>query len=431
MAIINASYALTERVKMEGNAFVRSLGAEQFNANLIAADSRLLNRTLSVGGRLQGSYRSTILGRDSVLIVGAEYTRSRVTSRTFEQEEGGAEALEADLADTQNGVGAYAQSTVTILGDWGAPGSGLVLTVAGRWDYLRHAIDDRLGGPSGGVFSYSRFNPRIGVNLYLSERVGFYASYGEGFRAPAFLELTCAGPGAVCPGLQVGVAPDPPLDPVVARTYEIGGYARPLSWLDLDASIYRTDVSDDIFSVAPTGTVGVFFQNVGATRREGVELAVRARWERLLEAFLSYAFTRATFQEQIELATPLSAGTQQVPAGSSFVLVPRHRLNLGLAWHPWPWATVSVGAAYVSSQFLRGDDANTQAPLPAYWVMNAGLSARWRGFEGFVTLHNLLSKTYETFGTFAPDGRLPGAPVVRFLTPAPPVSVLAGLRYAF
>src|SRR5262249_24568432 len=73
----------------------------------------------------------------------------------------------------------------------------------------------------------------------------------------------------------------------------------------------------------------------------------------------------------------------------------------------------------------------TQAPLPAYWVANAGLSAQWRGFEAFVTLNNLLNNKYETFGTFAPDARLPGTPVVPFVTPAPPINVLAGLRYSF
>ena len=431
MGIINASYGVSERLKVDGNAFVRALSTEQFNVNLIAEDTRLLNTTLSVGGRLQASHRSAIFGRDNVLIVGAEYTRSRVTSRTFEEEDGGGEELAADLADTQDAAGAYVQDGLTILRDFMGNGSSLVLTVAGRWDYLRHSIDDRLGGPSGGVFTFSRFNPKVGVNLNLTERVGLYASYGEGFRAPAFLELTCAGPGAVCPGLQVGVAPDPPLDPVVARTYELGAYARPWPWLDVDASIYRTDVDNDIFSVAPTGTVGVFFQNIGSTRRQGVELAVRARWESFLDAYLNYAYTHATFQDNAELASPLAGGAQLVTAGSTIPLIPRHRLNFGLAWRPWRWATVSAGATYVSAQFLRGDDANAQAPLPAYWVVNGSVSARWRGFEGFINLYNVLDNKYETFGTFAPDGRLPGAPVVRFLTPAPPINVLAGLRYSF
>src|SRR6266436_3424703 len=368
MAILNTSYAITERLKLEGNAFARALSVDQFNVNLAGPNTRLLNNTLSTGGRLQASYGGRVFGQDNTLIVGAEYTRSYVTSRTFENGPDGQE-LEANLADTQRSVGAYAQNTFTILKEFAGKGSSL--------------------------------------------------------------ELTCAGPGAVCPGLQAGVAPDPPLKSVVARTYEIGAYTRPLSWLDLDASLFRTDVSDDIFSVSPTGTVGVFFQNVGATRREGVEFGAKARWDKYLAAYLNYAFTRATFQDQVELATPLPPGTERVPAGSRFAMVPKHRLNLGLSWHPWPWATISFGITYVSSQFFRGDEANTQRPLPAYWVMNGGVSSRWRGLEVFASVNNLLNNKYENFGTFAPDARRDGSPVVRFVTPAPPVNVVGGLRYTF
>lgn len=429
LAILNARYAATPQLGVEANAFVRALDAQQFNVSLIAENTRLSTRTLSTGGRLQASHRETILGRDNVLIVGAEYTRSHVTSRTVEE---GAEgpSVAADLADTQDAVGAYIQDTFTLFRDFVGPRSSLILTVAGRWDYLRHRIDDRLGGPSGGDFTFSRFNPRVGVNLNLSERAGFFASYGEGFRAPAFLELTCAGPGAVCPGLQVGVAPDPPLNPVVARTYEVGAYARPRPWLDLDVSVYRTDVSDEIYSVSPTGTLGVFFQNIGDTRREGAEIGARVRTGPI-EAFVNYAYTRATFRGQVELTTPVPPGSETVTAGRSLALVPEHRLNAGLAWHPWAWATLSGGVLYVGPQRLRGDEANHQAPLPAYWVVNAGASARWRGFEAFVKVNNLLDNRYATFGTFAPDGRLAGAPVVRFVTPAPPINVLAGLQYTF
>ena len=308
MGIINASYAVTERLKVDGNAFVRALSTEQFNVNLIAEDTRLLNNTLSVGGRLRASHRSAIFGRDNVLIVGAEYTRSRVTSRTFEEEDGGGEELAADLADTQDAVGAYSQNSLTILRDFMGKGSSLVLTVAGRWDYLRHSIDDRLGGPERRSLHLLALQSEGGRQSQ-PERAGrSLCELREGFRAPAFLELTCAGPGAVCPGLQVGVAPDPPLDPVVARTYELGAYARPWPWLDVDAAIYRTNVDNDIFSVAPTGTVGLFFQNIGSTRRQGVEFSVRARWDRFLDAYLNYTYTRATFQDNAELASPLAGG---------------------------------------------------------------------------------------------------------------------------
>src|SRR2546430_6461581 len=188
----------------------------QFNVNLIAANTRLLNSTVSTGGRLQASHRDTVLGQDNVVILGAEYAWTRVTSRTFE-ESGGTESFEADLADHQVAAGLYAQNTLVMARGFAAPRSSIVLTVAARWDYLRHEIDDRLGGPSGGAHVFNRLNPRVGINVNPSEHLGFFASYSEGFRAPAFLELTCAGPGAVCPGLQVRVAPDPPLKAVAGR----------------------------------------------------------------------------------------------------------------------------------------------------------------------------------------------------------------------
>ncbi len=431
MAIVNAQYLLGESFTLEGNGFVRALSAEQFNVNLIAVNTRLLNSTLSAGGSLQASARSVVAGRDNVAILGVEYVNNQVTSRTFEEATGAAQTLEADLADNQNAVGVYAQDSLVLARGFTGPGSSLVLTAAARWDYLRHDIDDRLGGQSAGVFSYNRVNPRAGVNLNLSERLGFYASYSQGYRAPAFLELACAGPGAVCPGLQVGVAPDPPFKAVTATNYEVGMQARPFPWLDIDVTAYRTDVSDDIFSVSPTGTTGVFFQNVGQTRREGVEVGLRGRGDAALSGYLNYAYTLATFQERVELATPLPPGLETVPAGSSLTLVPRHRVNAGLAYRPWPWLTLAMDARWVSSQFLRGDDANRQPPLPANWVVTGGATARWRGFEAFVRVNNALDNRYETFGTFAPNGRTPGTPVERFLTPAPPINVLAGLRYVY
>jgi outer membrane receptor protein involved in Fe transport len=428
--IVNVRRALGEHWTVSANAFVRALDAEQFNVNLIAEDTRLRNRTLSVGGAIEATHRATIAERDNVLILGAEYTRHDVHSRTFEGNSN-AQALTANLTDTQDAVGVFAQDSLMLARDVLLKGSTLVVTVAGRWDGLRHDIDDLLGGPSGGVFWFNRFVPRVGVNLNLSERLGVYASYAEGFRAPAFLELTCAGPGAVCPGLQAGVAPDPPLKPVKTTTYEVGARARLLPWLDADISGYWTDVRDDIFSVSPSGTTGVFFQNVGRTRRQGVEVGLRGRLGKLLEGYLNYAYTRATFQDRADLATPLPPGVETVQPGDSLAMVPRHRINLGAAYHPWPWATLSLDVRYVGSQFLRGDEVNRQPALPGSWVAGLSASAKVKRLEAFVRLNNVLNNRYETFGTFAVNGLAAGQPVERFLTPAPPINFLAGLRYAF
>jgi outer membrane receptor protein involved in Fe transport len=85
----------------------------------------------------------------------------------------------------------------------------------------------------------------------------------------------------------------------------------------------------------------------------------------------------------------------------------------------------------VSQQFFRGDEANVEKPLDSYVVLRGGLSARWRKFSAVVWVNNLLNTKYETFGTFAPNAKLAGNPIEPFLTPAPPINVVASLTYRF
>src|SRR5207244_1113072 len=244
------------------------------------------------------------------LIVGAEYVHHDATSQVFEEKNDRAlaacfeaalaaggdpaaacplKALSTRVADKQNGVGLYVQDTLDLAQGILLETDRFVLTVAGRWDWLRHEILDQ--SPlaeerrrATGRSTFSRFTPRVGFNYNLSPEYGVYVSYSQGFRAPAFLELTCAGPGAICPGLQAGVAPDPPLQSVKAEHYEIGFQARPVLWLEADLALFRADVRDDIFAVSPTRTVGLFFQNIGNTRRQGLELSLRGTYKRLLES---------------------------------------------------------------------------------------------------------------------------------------------------
>src|SRR5207245_1018693 len=98
----------------------------------------------------------------------------------------------------------------------------------------------------------------------------------------------------------------------------------------------------------------------------------------------------ATFQDRVELATPLPPGTETVRPGDSLALVPRHRLNGGLVYRPWPWLGISADARYVGAQVLRGDEADRDRPLPAHWVGNVGptrspwCAAAWR----LISLHS-------------------------------------------
>jgi outer membrane receptor protein involved in Fe transport len=283
---------------------------------------------------------------------------------------------------------------------------------------------------------FQRINPLVGLSYNFSADHSLYASYSEGFRAPALLELTCAGPAAICPGLQAGAAPDPPLNPVRVRNLEIGVRSRPLAGTSAQLSVYRTEVFDDIFSVSPSGTTGIFFQNVGRTRRQGLEANVRSRLSSMLEATASYAFTSATFEEDVVLNTPRLtsdctsfACSERVLKGSEFPLVPRHRARAGLEVRPLSWLLVSVSGSYVGAQRLRGDEENVAPLLPSYFSAEGGLKATFGRLSGSLTAVNLLGARYSTFGTYATNAKATGDPVERFVTPGRPFQFFASLSY--
>jgi outer membrane receptor protein involved in Fe transport len=461
---LNLRQELTEELSLSLNAFGRQLDVEQFNVSLIGENTRQFNDSTSAGGTLQIAHHTAVFGRENRLVAGVEYSHFDVSSNTFEEQnettlpecleeaiaagEDPAQAcppsqLASRVVDKQDTVGVYLQDTLDLARSALFEGDSLVLTAAGRFDWIRHDIKDLTpvepGRPNSTQESrFDRINPRLGINYNFSKDYGVFAAYSQGFRAPAFLELTCAGPGAICPGLQAGVAPDPPLKSVKATNYELGFRARPLPWLEGELSLFRTDVEDDIFSVTPTGTIGLFFQNIGDTRRQGLELGIRGRFGSALEAYLNYAYTAATFETTAELATPrLTAGcttppcTQLVRPGNDIPLIPNHRLNLGVDYHLTPWLTLFLTGSVVGEQRLRGDEANEEQPLDPYFVMSGGARAHWRRLSAFLTINNLLDARYETFGTFAPNAREAGDPIERFLTPGPPINLVAGISYRF
>ena len=99
----------------------------------------------------------------------------------------------------------------------------------------------------------------------------------------------------------------------------------------------------------------------------------------------------------------------------------------GMRLHEWVFPL----AVWRAMHGLEGGEVNASSAVVEESLANVGATVRVRGLEGFVRVNNVLDARYETFGTFAANGREPGSPVQRFLTPALPLDVLAGVQYAF
>jgi outer membrane receptor protein involved in Fe transport len=435
---LNGRRNLGEGFTVSANGFGRLLHVEQFNVNLIGENSRLLSRTASAGGTVQLDRAGTVLGKWNLVSMGLEYAHSDVEVSVF-----GAHDLDTKVRDRQDALAAFLQDTFRLARAALLHGDELILTAAARWDFIRHRIADQSPTAPGredasGAPAFRRLDPLIGLNYNLSPDHGVYASWSQGFRAPALLELTCAGPAAICPGLQAGTAPDPPLNPVRTTSYEIGLRTRPRPWLAGQLSAWRTEVVDDIFSVSPAGTTGVYFQNVGRTRRQGIEASLRGKPAAWLGASASYAFTEARFEDEVVLATPRRTAdcagascNEQVRAGSEFPLVPRHRAHAAVEVQPYAWLSLFLSGTFVGSQRLRGDEENVAPKLDPWFSLDGGVRASAAGFAAWVRCTNLLDARYSNFGTYAPNAKLPGAPVEPFLTPGRPFQIFAGLSYGF
>lgn len=440
LVTLNARRQLAPRVSLAVNAFFRALDGLQFNASWLSADTRLSNATRSAGGAVQLDHRASLGALRSQLAAGAEATRSSV--RITVREEPNAQfststdglplpRTTADVSDGQVAAGAFVQERLRVAS---GPLAGVAATAALRFDWIAHAIVDTSPddpGKATGNAAFSGWVPAAGLRWAFASGWLASASYSGGFRAPAFLELTCADPASPCIGLQAGVAPDTslgPLRPVRARSFEAGVSMSAIEDLVVTATVFRIALHDDIFAVTAPGTTRVVFQNVGDTRRQGVEVKLRgAVGPVALEG--NYAYTLATFESDLVLATPRMEAAESVARGSELPLNPRHRVGLGCRVRALGWLDLAAGVQYVGSQYYLGDEANVAPKLEPYVVLRAGAEAHWRRWSAFLQANNLLDSRYEVFGTFAANGRAAGRPIEPFLTPGPPLRVVAGLRW--
>ncbi len=414
-------------------------------ASTTAVGDAVLNRThtaqRSIGFGAQWQRAGRLSGGGTDVLVGLAHDRSTV-DYTAATELGRLDATRLAVpggifvGDGSTNLGATIDSTGVFASGSVAVGQAATIILSGRFNRTSIALEDRLGTALNGAHTFTRFNPAVGLTVRLGAATSFYAGYSEANRAPSPVELTCADAEAPCRLPNAFVA-DPPLEQVVAATVETGvrGQWRSGSW---HAGLFRaTNRNDILFISAGALTNEGYFDNVGATRRQGLEIDVDGSLGERLHWFSNYTQLDATFRDAFTVASPhnpaATAGEIFVQVGDRLPLVPSDLLKVGLSARVGAHWTIGADAIGTSSQYLRGDEANLTGKLSGYGVLN--LRAEWelsRDVRLFANLDNALDARYETFGLFGSPGDVlgPGFDDPRFLGPGAPRGLWMGVRIA-
>jgi outer membrane receptor protein involved in Fe transport len=392
------------------------------------------------GGALQATVATPLSGRPNHFVAGVSFdgggtdyeADTEVARLTAERGTEGIGQFDSEAAvrlrATVRHAGVYAANFFTV-----AP--NLTVMGAARFNYSSIVLRDQAGTALDGDHDFTRLNPAVGLTYDLPRGATAYGSFSMSSRVPAPSELSCADPEDPCRLPNAFVA-DPPLEQVVARTWEAGlrGRRNSFSW---NASLFRTATSDDILFISsgPLTNSG-HFQNVGDTRRQGLELGASGaldpiRWD------IAYSFISARFDTPLTLNSPNHPeeedGEIEVAAGSRIPGVPQHNLKLNLSS---TIGRLSFGANLLttSAQYLRGDEANLLPALDGFSIVNASASyalARYVALTVRVT--NLFDSEYSTFALLGEADEVLGDDYEdpRFLSPGAPRAAWVGLRLSF
>jgi outer membrane receptor protein involved in Fe transport len=207
--------------------------------------------------------------------------------------------------------------------------------------------------------------------------------------------------------------------------------------------VYRADNTDDILAIPSPVVQGFgYFQNVGSTRRQGIEAEASLK-SATLQLYASYALVDARFLDALQVGSnsPFADanGNVQILPGNRIPAIPRNRIKAGFDYSVTDAFKVGGDALLVSSQYFVGDESNQAPRLPGYAVFNLHASYQInKTFQLYARVDNLFDNRYATYGTFFDTSSLPnfangGAAFTdaRSLSPARPRAFYTGLRATF
>ena len=242
-----------------------------------------------------------------------------------------------------------------------------------------------------GSVRYRKLLPAAGAMFAFSPQLHAYAAAGRGFETPTFNELAYRPDGT--PGLNFGLRPS------TSRNLEVGlkGRAPVAGWRsEWSAALFQTDTQDELVTQTNSGGRSTF-QNAGATRRRGLELAWSVEPRKDWVVQFAHTWLDARYREAFRSCsgTPCAAPNTTVPAGNRIPGTARVFTAAEVAYQPV--AGWRAGAELRRSGQVFVNDANSDA-AESWWTAAAHVGYRWKAagwtWDGTARVDNLFDRTY-------------------------------------
>ncbi|MEO8810348.1 MAG: TonB-dependent receptor [Rhodanobacter sp.] len=276
------------------------------------------------GADARWTHAGALAGGDFEWVLGASGDYQVQRRRGYENFAGGTlgvqGALRRDEDDNVNNIAAYAQWYWHFTDHW-------ALLLGLRHDAVRFSEHDfyvtAQNPDDSGNVQYGATTPVAGLQFRPGDHLRIYASYGSGFETPSYNELGYRRDG------QAGLAFN--LLPARSRNLEAGLKWRFDDALELDAAAFRADTRNEL-AVATNQNGRATYQNVGDSRRQGLELSLTGELGDAWWMTAGFTHLQARFRSGFLTCTgtPCSAPDTPVASGSRIPGVPDIYGSLGL-----------------------------------------------------------------------------------------------------
>jgi len=467
------------------------LGLEEDSCR-IATMNKSYTKQRTYGFNLQASNDKDLFGKKNEIILGAAFSKSDISYRQTQQLGGPGDGKKIDGVlvvgggwfdgnKAPTGLSGSAFSTEVNL-DGKTYSSSLylndVMSLTPQWHLngavrLNHASVENVDllnakgsvNSLDGSYKYVRLNPMIGITYTPSDNATIYGSYSESNRAPSSIELGCANPLRPCK-LPNAMASDPPLDQVVVKTYEAGARGKINDALNWSGSLYHAKNHQDIQFISASATPGRgYFDNIGTTKRQGLDLGLGGKLDEKLSWNFGYSYIEATYDSNLTLAsncvntsknfeggnqfednsTLLNDCSIDVKKGNSLANIPKESLKLRAEYRILPNWTLGSNVVGFTKKYVEGNENQQHdssrgiaGSTPGYAIVNLDTNIdAGKGWKVFAKVTNLFDREYITGGrlvknhynsdgTFSINGNdslavVPGAPRAGWI----------GVRYEF